>query len=1125
MAQAAQSLAELNTQCTELLSNVELVCELGLDANDELFASCHRVLNQFLAAAPSNYLRLSEVCPAAFVVVLTVIAGELGTGGELWDPIMEQSEEGLCLKGLVSTTTPRFGLAYRESLKRLGLAEFAHVEGRVNLSPILIHAGIPANSSEQVWRKVSQFVSVGVVSGREIVQDLRNNKTQLQYFKVPAKRFINEAGEFAVDFFERMANSVLTHLEDPQVSFEAIAARHGLPEKLTQALFGLEIDRTTALTTIPSAQIYLDIDTGMGPYCVLPPIRDRQRQYTWSVCGNNFSASSYDEKVVQLDPSNTWTWEIMSAGERLRTRHLTSVENRGLWLFDDSAKGPKHVPELGHSLDEGIYFLLAPQNVRVAITRGDLTADAQPSSELRLGYSWSQFTVLELNLFSASELSIFADDDVTEPLLHVNVVRAPSRPTLEGPTVQGISGAAGERVFTSPPMVVFRHVNIDPSRFTLGLRTPSGRRVEKRLTKADLRDEIFDLAEIFDWEIGSYRIEIIGPMGTGISESFIVLFQARLELEDRLFMPTEVVTSRLVYRKQLGGSETSIEAEFESRRDRLLVQVETLIRVELRIPRLAFAIGGPGKPPNFGNPAVGLLALDDIKQVKDQQLHVRTGTPTDVTLLAKDASGHVFHQRSSVSSGSRASTTFEINDVVDSIEQLGIELTALLAVVGPSEVKLPLLTIQQRLEYRITEHRYAVDTVLPTGCLEVEVRVPELGPSPNIYLTSLERVWDSPRIAQLEQRASSDALRVARFEGVPPGRYSLELSIGLSQRPLRSSLRKVELGTPAERRRYRDSLTSDPATVAELTVLGVEVNTPLNRNERKLVLERVASFVVSQQRDFSFDSAELATSAKFIAREGNVRGFAEWFTQIDAEAVSLRELENSVLRLLPIFIDSAGVELDDSGSIPDESSMSSILISRLWNRSPLLGVAFTSRLPHSEVDEHVSEFGKGESEPNFEELAELSFPALRQRITQTQNQDRLFSDGYVLKNFHDVWKKCWTGRGPDASRLDQLDQWSAEGRRLYEHLMDGQETVLPRLISATLPAKLHHGRKRQTYSIGRFVHHLYRTAWLIVRPSTPLDIALEASQLLAGSYGFAKGLTDRAIGIATFSQFPRMDRP
>lgn len=1121
MAEVAQDLAELNANCAQLLSKVELICELGLDTNDDQFVVCHRALNDYLAEAPNNYLRLPEVCPAVYVLVLTVIAAELGTGGELWNPIMEQSQEGLRLNGLVATTTPKFGTAYRESLGRLGLPEFSHVDGRVNLSPILIHAGIPANSSEQVWRKVSEFVSVGVVSGREIVQDLRNNGAQLQYFKVPAKRFINESGEFAVDFFERMVNCVLTHVEDPQVSHVALAARHGLPEQLTRALFGLGIDRTKASMAIPSAHIYLDIETGMGPYCLLPPIRDGQRQYTWTVCGNNHRASAHDEKVVQLEPGNSWTWETMAAGERLRIRQLTSVCNQGLWLFVASAQGPRHVPELSQTLDESIYYLLAPQGVRATVTRGEIIADAEPTSELRLGYSWSNFTVLELDLTFASGFSIFAGEGTAEPMLTVSVAKAPSRPTLEGPTAQGLVGAVGERVFTTPPRLSFKDVNVDVSRFTVGLRTPSGQRIEKRLAQIQLTNDLFDLASMATWEAGPYRIEVIGPMGTGVSESFFVLFQANLEVEDRLFKPTELVKSRLVFCERHDGPKTSIDTEFQPRRDRVLVQVGTGMRLELRIPRLAFAIGGPGSPPNFGNPAQGVLALDDLKLVKEQQLHIRTGRPTSVTLLAQDSSGHVFHQKTSVSVGSNASTTFELNDVVQSIELVGSELTKLSAVVGPTEFKLPLLTIQQRLEFRVGQHRYLVAVGSPAGCLEVDVNVPEFGPSASVHLTSRERVWDLPRVTLLEPDQNSGTLRTATFGGVPPGRYSLEISIGASLRPLRSSFRKVQLGTEDERRIYTNSIRSDLTRVAELTVMGIETKTSISPESETLIVQHVASFVVSQQRDFASDSAELTASTKFITREGNIRRFAEWVTQVDTEVVSLRELENSVLRLLPVIIDSAGVELKDSDSAPEQSPTSFVLASRLWNRSHFLGLVFTNCVLNSEVDDQFAQLGECETEPNFEILAELSFPALQQRIKETNQHAGLFSDGYLLVNFHDVWRKCWTGSGPNYDFLARIDDLSLRGRQLLDDIAATEKLVLPEPISSTKPEPLRRSRRPEAYSIGKFFHHLYRTAWLIVRPSTPLDKAFKGSQLLAESYGFAKELTDRAVGVALMNQFPR----
>ena len=54
-----------------------------------------------------------------------------------------------------------------------------------------------------------------------------------------------------------------------------------------------------------------------------------------------------------------------------------------------------------------------------------------------------------------------------------------------------------------------------------------------------------------------------------------------------------------------------------------------------------------------------------------------------------------------------------------------------------------------------------------------------------------------------------------------------------------------------------------------------------------------------------------------------------------------------------------------------------------------------------------------------------------------------------------------------------------------------------------------------------FIHNLYRLSWLVSRVETPLEVALNASEILGESYGLAKGLSDRALALALLTERPR----
>ena len=1108
MAGESELLQRLEAETRQRVSQVKLVCELGLDRADSHFLECHRTLNEFLSYSPQNFNRLSETCPAIYVVVLTVIAAELGTGHELWEPIISEPADGLRLAGLTAQTTAKFGAQYRRALAELQLPDFEHVGGLVNLSPILIHAGIPANSSSEVWRKVDEFIQVGVSSGREIVQDLRGDGSQMQYFRTPAKRFVKEAGEFAVDFFQRMVDAALSHIGDPDISKDVLAARHGLPERLIEVLLGVSRGRSHS-QALPPANIFLDIDTGLGPFCVLPPIRERNQQFTWTVCGRNYRSSAFDEKVVQLEPSQSWNWEIMTADSRIRSRQFVSLGEGSSWLFKETNQGLRLV-HVANQLEEGLYYLLTRDDASAEIVRADSVESAIAATDMRLGSAWSQYKVLELNLFGAT--GFLVTNATSSKGRQVEVLRAPLRPALEGLELRGVRGAYGDRVFVEPPTLRFVGSGGDIHKFKVGIKTPSGTRVERFLKPGDLFDGKVNLEPMTPWSTGSYRVEVVGPMGAGMSESFVVLMNGALEVEDRVFAPRETVRARLRYREKSGGTEHALVAEFPPHRDRsLLPVVNAEATVDVKIPRVAFDIGGVGEPPNFSSSALRVLALEDLKQLKkeQQQLHVKTGTQANVVLVCRHQGGSVFHQESATTSGVAASTAFELAKIVDSISLVGAESTEVSVVIAETGIKLPVLRIQQKLQYRITNWSYKNQDGETRGTLNIEVSAPEHGPDAALYLKSLERVWDLPQVLPLLGQNPEKTMRRAILSDVVPGCYSLQLAIGDDLRPLRSSYRKIECGSPEQRTHYASSLIGDDSRIPERIAFGETITFKTVSPNALLDTSRVAEFFVARQRDFSTKSAEFTAVLAFLGREGAPRLVGEWMTHVDAAAVTVRELENAVVRLLPLLSDAALHEMVDSRAAT--AVQDTVHISRLWNLSPLIGMVFTSRMQTDMVTEKLESLRMAPSEPNFEQLAELSMPALNQLISESGDQTQLLSRASCLVHFRNIWTQCWTGRGPNYALLDHLEHFTSRGRDVFREAPETKSLAMPPIVAVTVPEKLRHGRRKESFTMAKFINHIYRTAWLASIPETPYVTAFKATELLAESYGFAKGLTDRAI--------------
>ncbi len=1110
MAHGTPGLAELEVEVRQRLQGVQLVCETGTSADTPYFLYCLSVLNAYLEKHQIG--SLSRDCPAVFVLVLTAIGAKLGSGGQLWEPILDEDLDGLHLVGLEHSNTGKFGEQFRKSLRVLNLPDFSHIEGRTNLTPILMHGGIPLHSSEVVWRKVQEFVRSGTTSGREIIQELRSDRIQMRYFNQPAQRFIREAGTFAADMIERMANVVLSFLEDPESSSEVLGSRHGLPTSFVEVLQGSIASEGAISIGVPAAHIYLDLNSGRGPYCYLPRVRERFDDVLWTVCGRNYRASRFDERPVLLEPASPWTVEALVDGKRLRTRIFPSLADSGVWLFAETRSGAKLI-EPSHGIEEGHYFLLAPTGVQARIDNGTGTVMAQDAEVGGLGDAWSQHHVLRMNLVGSGSFQLIRASDGSPIGKAVEVLPAPFRPSLEGDECFGIQEIDGLRVFSEPPRIEFASEGGIIDGFNLAIRDPQGVWIQNALSSSDVTDRRIELGTVIEWVTGEYRIEVVGPMGTGgMSETFVVLLNGRLEMEERLFSPSEVVSVSLVFRRSPDGGESSISADFgafEYRKD--VSWVDNSVLLSLTIPRVSFDIGGVDMPPKFEFPSRKILGLEDLEKPRGRRLFVRTGRPAELTVVARGSNNLPFHKEKIVTSGLNASGAIEIDPILESIRLCGVGETEVELCMS-DHVRIAMLTIQQVLDFRIKECQYQIKDDETSGQAIVEVTTSTDSPNARVLVQSLERVWEAPVVGALLERKEESGIRVAVCEPIPPGRYSVELAVGTSTQPIPSTRRVKDFGSEVERTKYLASIAGDSSRLAERIVAGESISRAEMSECSHDDFLRVLHFFVLRHREFPTKSPEFVSAVKCIASEGRSREICRWMTRMGAEVTATRDLEIFVVRLFSVFLDDPlAPSVDASG---DGENDDDVLVARLWAISPLIGLTFTHRMSSDAVNGYIGGLGPPEAEPDYELLAGLTWPELDDLIAQTDDISTIFSRGYAMVNFKRLWRQCWSRVGLDQTVMDRLSAWIERGKELMEATFAGRPYELPKAIASTVPSQFRPGRNNENLVIAKFIHNIFRLAWLAARAETPYENALQACEVLAESYGLSKGLSDRALMLA-----------
>jgi hypothetical protein len=654
---------------------------------------------------------------------------------------------------------------------------------------------------------------------------------------------------------------------------------------------------------------------------------------------------------------------------------------------------------------------------------------------------------------------------------------------------------------------------------TLAIRDPQGDWVHKPLSSVDLRDGSIELGSVsgINWVTGQYRVELVGPMGTGgMSEAFVVIFDGRLEMEDRLFSPSEVVTVGFIYRESAHGDEVSISMVFsqsEYRKSERLA--DSSILLSLTIPRISFDVGGVDMPPDFQSPSHKTFALEDLERPRGRRLFVRTGRQSELLVTARDSDNALVHKELITTSGPNASGAIDIDQILESIRLRGADKTVVELCLN-EDVRIPMLTIQQVLDFRIKECDYQFTEDGSTGQTMVQVSTQTESLNVRVLVRSLERVWEEPVVGVLRARNEETGDHVAVCGPIPPGLYSVELAVGTNTRPVPSTSRIRNFGTREERAKYLASIAGDSARLAERIVAGESISrAELSRCSHDDFL-RVVRFFVLRHRDFPTNSPQFVSSLKCIASEGSSRKICEWMTHMGAEVATTRDLEIFVVRLFSIFVDAPLEASIDRGVDGDDED--AILAARLWAVSPLIGMTFTHRMPLDAVGRHIADLGSPGAEPKYENLAELTWPDLDEQITRADETSAIFSRGYAVLHFMKLWKQCWPKKGPDPMVMEQLMSWVARGKELAESTFAERSYEFPQAIASTAPSPFRQGRKPENLAIAKFVHNLFRLAWLAARPETPLEIALQACEVLGESYGLSKGLTDRALILAIVAE-------
>ncbi|UOE20242.1 hypothetical protein NI17_003070 [Thermobifida halotolerans] len=493
------------------LESHSLVCEAALPQKrlEQAAVALGRVLTQALDRGRDPHLARWPACVAA---VTTGVAVEHYSHGAFWPALWSIAEVPDSRQD-----ANLWGGTFLRSLALLGLDTFPN-EHFPYVTPILMHAGIPTYCLDDVFALLlERTIRTPGLDAPAFHHWAVSGRHRLNSLDVPARRFITEGGDYALEVVDRCLDLLDRLRDDPDADCRSV----GLPPRfLTPAHRALEraaergapTARPTTARHHRPARPRLRLDPhAHGVHVALPVIGDsddsivRWRITTDSgvhqVRGHGRWAAAAGTAAPTLfplpAPSRTVRVELGDTGftERLP---LVDPEDPLLVFTDD---GDPLDPRL--ALPPGRLWLLHPADrplLRSGDDADDLLGDAP--------YGWEGWTLRQVTLRRAEWIGL---DGCPRHTAHGR-----ARPHLDqAAPVRGVSTASGSPVHAELPVVVLPEAEGEAVEWHVDvLDADTGRLLATATARSGGR--VSPLERLPRPVLGSFLLVARGPLGRGL---------------------------------------------------------------------------------------------------------------------------------------------------------------------------------------------------------------------------------------------------------------------------------------------------------------------------------------------------------------------------------------------------------------------------------------------------------------------------------------------------------------------------------------------------------------------------------------------------------------------------------
>jgi hypothetical protein len=718
-----------------------LAAELQFEVQDVRWAAkCLGALyNAQLHHARARRERIS-IYPASVVIALSGIGALEYEAGTYWSAVWD-------ITGVQgdANTAQEWGAVFLTALGRFDCPRFEDLPLKY-VGPILLHAGVPRHCLPDLVDMIMRRSSVdGQLDGSHFVQwaTAPGRDSRIAVLAKPAQAFLRDAGEFAVDWVDRLIDLV-DRLRDPSADLEGVRLPEWVVEEVRKHLAARgprarapRIGRGLA-NRGEEARLGLD-PFGAGVHLVLPPVGEQPDGLaTWHVTldGELHSIRSQASwpGSSETAPGTTLTLArpVRSASVSLGTSNLsTEVEvvdaQDPLLVFSmDGRRMPAGLPLVPEPA-----WVLYPTS---AVLQVD--GDAASSQSAQVPYGWDGWTLKRIELSGVRRLRV-------EPGSW-RFVRGSSRARLElCPPLVGVSTVYGNPVYATPPAVLLPSTEGAAASWSLVVRRPGGDPVANIgiSTSTSLRVDLF--AGVPRPLLGAYQVRVRGPLGRGLSREIEIVDDLDVEASPpwREFGPQGLVPCDVTVRTNPQARAIPREAKLAPAQSGFQVEVSDGERTEAILvspPHMSVQVLGPGSGSEWSDGPV-TLDSETLSTIEALAIKLPDQIGQGMVVLLQ---GQLEVQSTPVSSGSGGAARLDVRRFTDTIGEAGtghLELD----LVGR---RIPLALVRPR---RLTSGRLTSGVELhPSGFLSLRDGSDVEGLTVAVY--RLFKPWLDPIVAPAE---------------------------------------------------------------------------------------------------------------------------------------------------------------------------------------------------------------------------------------------------------------------------------------------------------------------------------------------------------------------------------------